>query len=383
VDYVYLDNDASTRVDESVVKAMLPFFSNDYGMASSEFGHSPGVAGRKAIEAAREDIAKKINASPDEIYFTSGVAESNNLALRGAVSAKKGDIITSSIEQNTVLNTAKALAEEKGIGNIVVGVDKEGFIDLGNLEKKINKNTSLVSIQHANQEIGTIQDIAKIGKLCRDNGVLFHTDASHSFLKMPIDVEKMNVDLMTLSAHNIYGPKGAAALYIRKGVNTAPLFYGGGEQKGMRPGLEDVPSIVGFGKAVEVYDEKNNKKVAVLRDALIEKLLKIRDASLNGPTGDKRLCNNVNVTFKYVEGESILLHLDMRSIAVTTGSACFSRDLTPSHVIIALGRSHADAHGSVRFSISKYNTKEQMGYVAKNVKEVVEKLREISPIVER
>jgi len=380
VDYIYLDNDASTRVDDAVVKAMLPLFSKDYGMASSEFGHSYGVAGRKAIEAARGIIAKKINASPEEIVFTSGVVESNNLAIRGAVSAKKGDVITSAIEQNTVLNTAKALSEEKGIKHIIIGVDTEGFADFGGLGNSLNGKIAVVSIQHANQEIGTVQDITGIGKLCRDKGVLFHTDASHSFLKVPIDVKAMNIDLMTLSAHNIYGPKGVGALYIRKGVEIAPLMYGGGEQKGLRPGLEDVPSIAGFGKAVEVYDEKNDKSIAAVRDYLIDGLLKIKDSKLNGPRGGKRVCNNVNVTFKYVEGESILLHLDMRGIAVTTGSACFSRDLTPSHVVIALGLSHGDAHGSVRFSLSKYNTKAQMDYVMKNVKEVIEKLRELSPI---
>jgi cysteine desulfurase len=274
----------------------------------------------------------------------------------------------------------KALADEKGVKMNIVGVDKEGFIDFGKLQSSLDGGASIVSIQHANQEIGTIQDIAKIGKICRDKGVLFHTDASHSFLKLPIDVQKMNVDLMTLSAHNIYGPKGVGALYIRKGVEIAPLIYGGGEQKGVRPGLEDVPSIVGFGKAAEAYDMRDNQKMAKLRDQLIGGLLKVKDSKLNGPRGEKRLCNNVNVTFKYIEGESILLHLDMRGIAVTTGSACFSRDLTPSHVIIALGMSHGDAHGSVRFSLSKYNTKDQMDYVAKNAAEVVEKLREISPI---
>jgi cysteine desulfurase len=381
VDYIYLDNDSATRLDDRVVKAMLPRFSESYGAASSEFGHRFGVESRKGVEAARAIIAEKIGASPGEILFTSGVAESNNLALRGAVSPKKG-MLTSAIEQNTVLNTAKSLAEDRGISLKISPVDQEGFIDFRALEKSLDENIGMVSIQHANQEIGTVQDIAKIGKLCRERGVLFHCDASHSFLKTGIDVERMNVDLMTLSAHNIYGPKGAAALYVRKGVEINPLFYGGGEQKGLRPGLEDVPSIVGFGKAVGVYDEKDNKRMAGLRDYLIASLVKIKDTELNGPR-EKRLCNNVNISFKYIEGESILLHLDMRGIAVTTGSACFSQDLMPSHVISAIGRSHADAHGSVRFSLSKYNTKGQMDYVTENVREVVEKLREISPLNER
>ena len=382
VDYIYLDNDASTRVDYDVVRAMLRFFTIDYGMASSEFGHSYGVKSRQAINNARAIIAKRINAKPEEIYFTSGVAESNNTAIRGAVSFKSGDMITSSIEQNTVLNVMEFLKEHKGVKLDVIGVDKQGLADQNALEQSISSNTRIVSIQHANQEIGTIQDIKKIGKLCKDKGVLFHTDASHSFLKVPINVRKMNIDLMTLSAHNIYGPKGVAALYIREGVEIAPLLYGGGEQKGIIPGLENVPAIVGFAKAVELYKDQYNKDVRALRDRLIEGLLEIRDTHLNGPTGDNRLCNNVNVTFKFVEGESILLHLDMRGIAVTTGSACFSRDLAPSHVIIALGLTHGDAHGSVRFSLSRYITKKHVDYVIKNVGEVVEKLREISSVTE-
>ncbi len=378
MEYIYLDNDAATRVDDEVVKAMLPFMKKDYGMASSEFGHSPGVKGREAITEAKKIIADKINASPEEIYFTSGVAESNNTAIKGALGFKKGDVITSTIEQNTVKNIIKFMASHVGVKATNVNVDKYGFLNMKDFEKAITKNTALVSIQHANQEIGTIQDIKKIGKLCSSKKILLHTDASYSFLKVPIDVKAMNIDLMTLSAHNIYGPKGVGALYIKKGVEIAPILYGGGEQNGIRPGLENVPAIVGFGKAVEIYDEKDNVKMGILRDYLIEGLLKIKDTSLNGPK-EKRTCNNADITFKYVEGEALLLHLDMRRIAVTTGSACFSRELMPSYVIMALGLTHGDAHGSVRFSLSKYNTKEEIDYVVKNVKEVVEKLREISP----
>jgi len=380
VEYIYLDNDASTRVDEKVVRAMMPFFTKDYGMASSEFGHSPGVNSRRAIENARAIIAKRINAKPEEIFFTSGVVESNNTAIRGIGMGKKGNIVTSAIEQNSVLNVAKFVSEHRGVKMSVVGVDKDGFVDMSELRKAITKDTSIVSVQHANQEIGTIQDIGRIAKLCNDKGIPFHADASHSFLKTDIDVRKTGVDMMTLSAHNIYGPKGVGALYVREGMELRPLLFGGGEQKGMRPGLEDVPSIVGFGKAVEIYDKKDNAEMRALRDDLIVDLLKVKDTHLNGPRGEKRICNNANITFKYVEGESILLHLDMRGIAVTTGSACFSRELTPSHVVTAIGGSHADAHGSVRFSLSKHNSKQQMAYVAKNAKEVVEKLREISSV---
>jgi cysteine desulfurase len=381
VDYVYLDNDASTKVDDAVVKAMQTYFSEEYGMASSEFGHSFGVSARNAINSAKNIIAEKINAEPDEIYFTSGVAESNNLAIRGAVSFKKGDMVTSPIEQNTVLNVMDFLKSHKKIALDKVPVDKEGFLETDALEKSLSDKTRIVSVQHANQEIGTIQDIKKIGKICSESDALFHSDASQSFLKEEIDVKRMGLDMMTMSAHNIYGPKGIGALYIKKGTDIQPLLYGGGEQKGIRPGLENVPAIAGFAKAVEIYDEKDNKRIAKLRDRLISGLLKIKQTHLNGPK-KKRLCNNANVTFKFVEGESILLHLDMRKIAVTTGSACFSRELTPSHVITALGMSHADAHGSVRFSLSKYNTKEQMDYVIENVEEVVEKLREISSVSE-
>ena len=380
MDYIYLDNDASTRVDDEVVEAMIPFFTKDYGMASSDFGHTYGVKCRRAIEEARAIIAEKINAEPEEVLFTSGVAESNNTAIRGMGMGKNGNMVTSTIEQKTVLNVMKFLEDHKRVKRAVVGVDNEGFVDFEELERVITKDTRVVSIQHANHEIGTIQDIARIGRLCSEKGIPFHTDASHSFLKTDIDVERMNIDLMTISAHNIYGPKGVGALYVRKGIEITPLLIGGGEQRGLRSGLEDVPAIVGFAKAVEIYNEKDNAKMRVLRDYLIDGLLGIEDTHLNGPKGKKRLCNNANITFKYVEGESILLHLDMRGIAVTTGSACFSRELTPSHVIHAIGGSHADAHGSVRFSLSKYNNRQEMDYTVKNVREVVEKLREISPV---
>jgi cysteine desulfurase len=380
MDYIYLDNGASTMVDPKVVMAMEPYLLKDYGKPSSDFGHSYGVNARRGVENARAVIAKKINAEPEEVIFTSGMAEGNNLAMQGAISMKKGGIITSSIEQNTILNVVRRLGRECSVKIIELKVDGEGFVDLEGLRKAIMKDTRIVSIQHANQEIGTVQDTGKIGKICREGGVLFHTDASHSFLKTPIDVKKMNVDLMTLTAHLIHGPRGVGALYIRKGVEIDPIMFGGGEERGLRPGTEDVPGIAGFGRAVEIYDEKDNGRMRALRDRLIDGLLKIKNTHLNGPTGDRRLCNNADITFKYVEGESLLLHLDMRGIAVTTGSACFSPDLAPSHVIIALGLGHADAHGSVRFSLSKYNTKDEMDYTIKNVKEVVEKLREISSL---
>ena len=371
-------------VDPEVVKAMEEYELKEYGVASSDFGNTFGVNARKAIEGARTTIAKKISAEPTEVIFTSGATESNNLAIFGAVSAAGGcsHIITSKIEHQSVLNVFKYLEKKRGCKVTYVDVDDEGFVDLDQLEKSITEKTSLVSIAHANHEIGTIQDIAAIGGICRKKGAMFHTDASQSFLRSHIDVKKMNIDLLTISAHLIHGPKGIGALYVRDGITIDPIMYGGFQEKGLRPGTESIPLIAGFGKAVELVDENQNKKMAELRNKLIDELLRIPDTRLNGPMGDKRLCNNVNITFKYIEGESLLLHLDMRGIAVTTGSACFSRELMPSHVIIALGLTHGDAHGSMRLSLSRYTTKEEIDYTTQQIKEVVEKLREISPLTE-
>ncbi|MBN2518192.1 MAG: cysteine desulfurase [Candidatus Altiarchaeota archaeon] len=380
---IYLDNAATTRVDPEVVKAMEKYELEEYGVASSEFGNSFGVKARNAIEDARAIIAKRINAGPKEIIFTSGSTEGNNIAIQGVASAKGcSHLITSKVEHQSVLNVFKFFEKKRGCSVTYLDVDKEGFIDLNQLKKSITDKTALVSIAHANHEIGTIQNIAAIGKMCREKGLLFHTDASHSFLRNPIDVKAMNIDLLTIAADLIHGPKGVGALYARDGIRIDPIIFGGYQEKGLRPGTEDIPGIVGFGKAVEIFDEKENKGMAGLRDRLIEGLLKVEETRLNGPRGGKRLCNNVNITFRYVEGESLLLHLDMRGIAVTTGSACFSQELMPSHVIMALGLTHGDAHGSMRLSLSKYNTQEEMDYTIKQIKKVVEKLREISPLTE-
>lgn len=260
-----------------------------------------------------------------------------------------------------------------------LNVNEEGFVDIEELKNEISQETLLVSIQHVNQEIGTIQDIEAIGKICVKKGALFHVDAVQSFTKLPIDVKKMKVDLLSISAHKIGGPKGIGALYLRKGVNLTPLIEGGYNEFGLRSGTENIPGAVGFAKAVEIVNGSQVRHMEKLRDSLIEGLLEIPESRLNGPKGEKRACNNVNVTFKYVEGESMLLHLDIRGIIVTTGSACFSQTLEPSHVILALGLKHEDAHGSIRFSLSRYNTEEEIRYTVENVREVVEKLREISP----
>jgi len=379
---VYLDSATTTKMDPEVLKAMEPYFTEHYGLPTTEYGHSFGLKVKEALEEARETIAKSIGAEPEEIVFTSGSEESNNLAIKGAAwaSKEKSHLVTSKIERMSVLNVIKSLENTGRFKVSLLNVDGEGFLDLEQLKSAINKETLLVSVQHANQEIGTIQDVAEIGKVCHNRGVLFHVDAEQSFTKLPIDVKKMNIDLLSISAHMIHGPKGIGALYIREGVKLKPVLEGAYHEFGLRAGAENIPGAVGFGKAVELVEETQIVHMRRLRDSLTEGLLKMSDSRLNGPKGDKRLCNNVNITFRYVEGEAVLLHLDMRGIIVTTGSACFSRTLEPSHVILALGLKHEDAHGSVRFSLSKYNTSEEMDYAIENVKAVVEQLRRISPV---
>lgn len=378
---VYLDNATTTAMDPKVLEAMKPYFFEWYGSPTHEYGHTFGLKAREALEKSREVVARSIGAKPEEIIFTSGGTESNNLAIKGLALAnkEKRHLVTSKIEHTSVLNVIKSL-EKTGFKASYINVDGEGFIDLEQLEDEINEETLLVSIQHANQEIGTIQDIEEIGKICEEKDVLFHVDAVQSFTKLPIDVEKMNIDLLSISAHKIHGPKGVGALYVRDGVKLKPLMDGGYNEFGVRPGTENVPGVVGFAKAIELVDEDQLENMRRLRDYLTDGLLEISDSRLNGPRGEKRLCNNVNITFRFVEGESVLLHLDIRRIIVTTGSACFSRSLQPSHVILALGLRHEDAHGSVRFSLSKYSTLEEMDYTIRNVREVVEQLRKISPV---
>lgn len=378
---VYLDNATTTMMDPEVLEAMRPYFFEWYGSPTHEYGHTFGLKARDALEESREVVARSIGANPEEVIFTSSGTESNNLALKGLAFARgsRRHLITSKIEHTSVLNVVKSL-ERTGFRASYLNVDREGFIDLEQLKSEINKETLLVSIQHANQEIGTIQDIKEIGKICKEKGALFHVDGVQSFTKVPIDVKKMDIDLLSISAHKIHGPKGIGALYIKDGVELRPLIEGGSHEFGLRSGTENIPGAVGFAKAIEIADESQLEEMRRLRDYLMRGLLEIPDSRLNGPRRDKRLCNNVNITFRFVEGESVLLHLDMRGIIVTTGSACFSKSLEPSHVILALGLKHEDAHGSVRFSLSKYNTLEEMDYAIKNVREVVEQLRAISPV---
>jgi len=376
---VYLDNGATTKVAPEVVKAMIPYFTEQYGNASSLHGF--GQAAKEALDNARAVIAKRINAEPEEIIFTSGGTESNNLAIKGIAYAHKdkgNHIITSKIEHPAVL-AACATLEREGFKISYIDVDKEGFVKLGQLEKTITDKTILVTIMHANNEVGTIEPIKEIGEICKKHKVIFHSDAVQSFTKVPIDIKKINVDLVSLSSHKIHGPKGVGALYIRKGIKIKKLADGGGHEFRIRAGTENIPGIVGFAKAVELVKEKDIQHMTKLRDTLIAELLAIPHTQLNG-SKKERLCNNVNISFHYIEGESLLMSLDDNGIAVSTGSACSSHSLTPSHVLMALGLKAEIAHGSIRFTLSKYTTEKEINYTIKIVKEVVEKLRKFSPL---
>lgn len=376
---VYLDNGATTKVDPNVVRAMKPYFLTIYGNASSL--HKFGRDAKEALDNARSTIAKKINAYFEEIVFTSGGSESNNLAIKGIAynyKDKGNHIITTKVEHPSVLETFKNL-EKEGFKVDYLDVDELGLVDLNQLKKLINKKTILVSVIHGNNETGVIQDIKKIGEICNENEVLFHIDAVQSFTKVPIDVKNLNVDLMSISSHKIHGPKGVGALYFNKNIKLKKLNYGGHHEFNLRAGTENIPGIVGFAKAIELLKNTDINKMTGLRNYLIRELSKIENTQINGSL-NSRLCNNVNISFKGIEGESILLHLDLRGIAVSTGSACSSQSLEPSHVLIAMGLSHEMAHGSIRFTLSKYTKKEELDYTIRHVKSIVENLRRISPL---
>lgn len=374
---IYLDNAATTQVDEKVIRAMMPYFNEKYGNASSL--HQKGQDAKMALEESREIIAKSINAKIDEIIFTSGGTESNNLAIKGLAFAypEKKHIIISKIEHDCVLNACKFL-ESRGYKITFLDVDKEGFIDLQQLEKVITKDTLLVSIIHGNNEIGTIQDLETIGKLCRNKGVFFHSDACQSYTKTLLDVKKQNLDLVTLNAHKIHGPKGVGSLFLREGIKITPLSHGGGHEKNRRSGTENIPGIVGFAEAVKIANKKDVEKMRMLRDKLISGLEKIPQAKLNG-SREKRLCNNINFSFSNVEGEAVGGYLDAEGICSSTGSACSSKSLEPSHVLIAIGLSPEQAHGSLRLSLSKFTTEEEIDKVLEVLPKIIERLRKISP----
>ena len=379
---LYFDNSASTRLDERVLEEMNPYFFDIYSVATSEFAYSMGIEAKEAVDRSRDVIAKSLSARPDEIIFTSGACESSNAAIKGAVAAissKGKHIITSKIEDFPVLSTIKRL-EREGFEVTYIDVDGRGFVDMDQLESSMREDTILVSIQHANQEIGTLQNIEAIGSLCAQNEVLFHTDATHTFMRVPIDLSKLDVDFMTFSAHTVHGPKGIGGLFIRKDTPFKKLMDGGFQEFNMRAGVEDIPSIMGFAKAVQIIPSDESNTLQNMRDYLIDRILsEIPDTSLNGDMS-KRLPQNANITFHYVEGESITLHLDMYGFAVSTGSACFSKSLEASHVMMAIGGSHEDAHGSIRFSLSRYNTIEQIDKLVEAVSKIVQNLRKISPL---
>lgn len=380
---IYLDNSAATRLDYKVFSAMKPYFFDTYAVASSEFGYSMGIKAREALGNARQQLARLINSEPEEFIFTSGATESSNIAIKSTLEKRpdknKNHFITSKIEDFPVLHSFRKL-EEKGYQVTYLDVDEEGLIAPEDLEKAITDETFLVSVQHANQEIGTVQDIAGIGKICQNKGVLFHTDATHTFRRIPIDVKKLNIDLMTLSAHTIHGPKGIGGLYIRKDIELAKFFDGGFQEFDKRPGLVNIPGAVGFAKAAELVTDEENNNLKELRDYLIDRILKeIPDTTLNG-SRNNRLPQNANITFHMVEGESITLHMDMRGFSLSTGSACFSNSLEASHVILGIGGDHERAHGSVRFTLSRYNTKKEIDSTINEMADVIKKLREISPL---
>ncbi len=376
---IYLDNAATTQVDEKVMLAMLPYFIKKYGNASSQ--HLIGQEAKRALEESRHIIAKSISAKDKEIIFTSGGTESNNLVLKGLFfsNVDKNHIITTKIEHDCIMNTCKWL-EKRGARVTYLDVDEQGFVDIKQLKKSIGNNTLVVSIIHANNEIGTIQDIEAIGKICHDAGVYFHTDACQSYTKVKINVKKMNLDFVTLNAHKIHGPKGIGALYIRDGIKIEALMSGGGHEKNFRSGTENIPGIVGFAKAVKIANEKDIKKMTKLRDKLINKILKIPNTKLNGAKGNKRLCNNINICFNNIEGEAIGGYLDSYEISSSTGSACSSHTLESSHVLKAIGLTDLEANTSIRLSLSKFNTEEEIDYTLEILNKVVEKLRRMSPV---
>jgi len=380
---IYLDHNATTPVHPEVLKAMLPYYKDKFGNASSIHGFGREV--KAALEDSREKVAKLINASPNEIYFTSGGTESDNLAIKGTgfANRKKGKhIITSKIEHHAILESCKFL-EKEGFEITYLPVDKYGFIDSDDLKKAMRKDTILVSIMYANNEVGTIEPVEEVCKITKENGVYFHTDAVQAMGKISVDVQKLNVDLLSISAHKIYGPKGVGAIYIRKGTRITPWSHGGSHERARRAGTENVPSIVGLAKAVEIAYrdmEEQSKHLRNLSEAFYKKLAQaIPDVFLNGDL-EKRIPNTLNLSFKAVEGESIILSLDLKGVAVSTGSACASGSLEPSHVLSAMGIAPEIAQAAIRFSFGRENTMEDVEYVVEILPEIVSRLRAMSPL---
>ena len=380
----YMDYSATTYVKPEVLDAMMPFFTEKFGNPSSFYGISRET--KMAVDNARAQVAKAINCDPNEVYFTGGGSEADNWAIKGIATAhmKKGNhIITTKIEHHSVLHTCEFL-EKFGFEVTYLDVNEEGFVDLKQLEEAITDKTILVSIMFANNEIGTIQPIKEIGALCREKKVLFHTDAVQAVGSVPVDVKEMNIDLLSLAGHKLYGPKGIGALYMRRGVRIDNLIHGGGQERGRRAGTENIPGVVGLGKAIEIATEnieENRARLTVLRDKLIDGILeRIPYARLNGPRGDKRLPGNSNISFEFIEGESILLSLDFEGICASSGSACTSGSLDPSHVLLAIGLPHEKAHGSLRTTLGAASTEEDVEKLLNELPPIIERLRNMSPL---
>jgi len=379
---VYLDNNATTPIDPEVFEAMRPYLVEHYGNASSI--HWFGQQARTAIEAAREKVARLINARSSEVIFTSGGTESDNAAIFGIVEAARSEskhVITSSIEHHAVLHCAKAL-EKRGVNVSYLRAGSDGIVDPADVERAIRPDTVLISVMHANNELGTVQPLEEIGRIAREHDIYFHTDAVQSTGKIPVDVEKLGVDLLSLSAHKFHGPKGVGALYIRKGTILRPLLYGGHHERDRRPGTENVAGIVGLGQAAEMarlHLEETARRVGNLRDRLENGILgRIPSTVVNGDR-ERRLPTTTNISFDYIEGEGFVIALDLRGVACSTGAACSSGSVEPSHVLTAIGRTADQARSSIRFSLSRFNTNEDIDFTLDMLPPVVERLRSLSP----
>lgn len=384
--FVYADNSATTRVSKHALEAAMPYFTDEYGNASSIY--RLGMNAAKAVLKARGQVAKALGAAADEIYFTAGGSESDNWAIRGFAEngAAKGKkhIVTTAVEHHAVLHTCQYL-EKLGFEVTYLPVSENGLITANQVADVLREDTCLVTVMFANNEIGTVMPIAEIGEICRKRGVPFHTDAVQAVGNIEIDVNAMNIDALSLSGHKIHAPKGIGALYVRKGMTIPNLIYGGGQESGKRAGTENVPSIVALGTAITEAAadiSERNKRVLKMRERLIDGILQIEETRLNGDR-NKRLAGNVNISFRGVEGESLLLMLDMYGIAASSGSACTSGSLDPSHVLLAIGLAHETAHGSLRLSINDENTDEEIDYILECLPEIVGKLRKMSPLWER
>ena len=382
---IYLDNAATTKTAPEVVEAMLPYFTENYGNPSALY--SLGATAKKAVGEARKVIADAVGAEPEEIYFTAGGSEADNWALKAAAESygdRGGHIITTKIEHHAVLHTC-AYLEKRGFQVTYLNVDGDGLVDLEELKAAIRPDTILISVMFANNEIGTVEPIKEIGAIARENGILFHTDAVQAFGQVPIRVDELNIDMLSASAHKLNGPKGVGMLYIRNGLKIRSFVHGGAQERSRRAGTENVPAIVGFGAAVQRavrIMEKKTEKEKELRDYLIERIEReIPYCRLNGHRTE-RLANNVNFSFQYIEGESMLILLDMRGICASSGSACTSGALDPSHVLLAIGLPHEEAHGSLRLTLSEENTREELDTVVESLKEIVQRLRDMSPLYE-